>query len=624
MLAVGDFSVTKEKWRNKEVSFYVEKKFAKESPHIFKNTTGMLDFFSQKLGVDFPWEKYAQVVVRDYPGGSMENTSATLHGEFMLTTERERLDDAKEEYISHELMHQWFGDLVTCESWSNLPLNESFATYGEYLWLEHKEGKEAADVHLQADLNNYFTEAKSKQANLIRFDYDDRDEMFDRHSYEKGCRIIHMLHNYLGDDAFFEALKTYLNEHRFSAVEVHDLRLAFEKVSGKDLNWFFNQWFLASGFPFLNISTEYQPDNKTIHVQIEQTQGGQNTPIYRLPIAIDVYSFGKKERHLVQIENKKQEFVFSASAKPNLVNVDADKVLLCKKRENKSIEEWVFQYKNAPLYLDRFEAIDAMGQFSQSKSKETIRLALQDKNWSIRKLALMKIEKWHKPDSEIKAELMDLVLKDKKPDVRSKSLDLLVKFYNGDEVLEILKTATEDNSYAVVSSALKLLFEKDPEAGFEESKRFEEDSSLSIGNTLLTIFATAGSDAEAPFFLRQDKFMGDYARYGYLQLFGKYLVGRSDSVINISLPVFENAATNSKVWWVRLAALQAIKDLKDMYQERENELMLKKKTGGVASKKSNYTVSNTLENAQKQKEKLDKLFNTLKEKESSADVLRNF
>ena len=379
MFAVGDFAVYRDKWRDKEVSYYVEKAYAKEAAATFKNTPEMMEFFSKKLGVDYPWEKYAQIVVRDYPGGSMENTSATLHGEFMNITTRERLDFDKEEYISHELFHQWFGDLVTCESWSNTALNESFATYGEYLWLEHASGKEEADIHHQDDLNSYFNEARSKQVNMIRYDYESIDDMFDSHSYEKGGRILHMLRNYLGDDAFFTALKTYLQEHRFSTVELADLRLSFEKVCGQDLNWFFNQWFLAAGHPELFITYEYKEQQKKQIVHIEQVQDLTTTPIYQIPLAIDIYSFGKKERVKVTLRKDKEDFEFDVAAKPNLVNVDADKMLLCKKNDNKTQEEWIFQYKNAPLYLDRYEAIDALSKNPTAKSRECILKALSDK-----------------------------------------------------------------------------------------------------------------------------------------------------------------------------------------------------------------------------------------------------
>ena len=255
MMAIGEYAVVKDTWRDIEVNYYVEPEDEKYAMLNFGNTPEMLEFYSNLLGVDYPWEKYSQVVVRDFVSGAMENTSATLHGEFVLRNDREYLDRNHEDIIAHEIFHHWFGNLVTCESWANIPLNESFATYGEYLWEEYKYGSDAADHHLQKDLQQCLR--SRKQVDVIRFDYDDKEDMFDSHSYAKGGRILHMLRKHVGDEAFFESLKHYLSANKFAAVEIHDLRLAFEKVTGEDLNWFFNQWFLSPGHPKLVINYNY-------------------------------------------------------------------------------------------------------------------------------------------------------------------------------------------------------------------------------------------------------------------------------------------------------------------------------------------------------------------------------
>ncbi|MBA3899620.1 MAG: M1 family metallopeptidase, partial [Bacteroidetes bacterium] len=188
MMAIGDYAIVKDKWRSLDVNYYIEKEFEPYARDIFGNTPEMLEFYSKLLGVNYPWDKYHQVIVRDYVSGAMENTGAVIYGEFMNKTSRELLDGDNESIIAHELFHHWFGDLVTCESWANLPLNEAFATYGEYLWIEYKYGRDAADSHLQGNLNQYLSEAKSKQVDMIRFDYEDKEDMFDSHSYAKGGR----------------------------------------------------------------------------------------------------------------------------------------------------------------------------------------------------------------------------------------------------------------------------------------------------------------------------------------------------------------------------------------------------------------------------------------------------
>ncbi len=289
MMAVGEFAVVEDKWRDIPVYYYVEPAYEKYAQQIYNNTPEMLTFFSERLGVPYPWPKMAHVIVRDYVSGAMENTTAIIYGDFCQKDDRELLDDNNDGIVAHEMFHHWFGDLVTCESWSNLSLNESFANYSEYLWFEHRYGKDEADRHLQTDLNGYLGEARGSTHPLIHFYYDDKEDMFDAHSYNKGGAILHQLRGILGDDAFFGGLQKYLTDHAYSAAEAHQLRLAFEEVSGEDLNWYFDQWYYSPGHPKLDISYSYDAAKKKINVTILQTQEPGEAPIFRLPLDVDVY-----------------------------------------------------------------------------------------------------------------------------------------------------------------------------------------------------------------------------------------------------------------------------------------------------------------------------------------------
>src|SRR6476661_3319845 len=212
-MGVGDYAIVKDEYKGKEVSYYVEKEYAPVARKIFGLTPEMIAFYSKALGVDYPWVKYSQIVGRDYVSGAMENTTATLHQQSAQQDARELKDgNIWENTIAHELFHQWFGDYVTTESWSNLTLNESFANYSEYLWVEYKYGKQAADEENYADMNGYL-QSQSDKKNLVRFYYTDREAMFDAVSYNKGGRVLHMLRNYVGDSAFFRALNMYLTEN---------------------------------------------------------------------------------------------------------------------------------------------------------------------------------------------------------------------------------------------------------------------------------------------------------------------------------------------------------------------------------------------------------------------------
>ena len=158
----------------------------------------MIAFFEKKLGVLYPWDKYHQVVVRDFVSGAMENTGAVIFGDFVYKTDKELLDENDQSTIAHELFHHWFGNLVTCESWANLSLNESFANYSQYLWDEYRYGKDEADYQANIEKQQYFNSEWNRYHDLIWYYYNDKDDMFDSHSYNKGGRILHMLRLTLG------------------------------------------------------------------------------------------------------------------------------------------------------------------------------------------------------------------------------------------------------------------------------------------------------------------------------------------------------------------------------------------------------------------------------------------
>jgi aminopeptidase N len=321
----------------------------------------------------------------------MENTTATLHSESAQQDARQLVDgNGWEDVISHELFHMWFGDLVTTESWSNLTLNESFADFSETLWQEYKHGKDAGDEHNYNSMQNYLFSNSSKKE-LVRFYYKSREEMFDAVSYQKGGRILNMLRNYTGDTAFYKSLNLFLTTHRFKSAEAQELRLSFEEVTGQDLNWFWNQWYYGSGHPSLDISYDYDQSAHAAKVFVKQTQPEK---VFKLPVAIDVYQGGSKQRYKVWLEHQADTFSFPADSQPDLINVDGDKILLCEKTDHKTIDNYIFQYKNAGLYVDRREAIDfaAIMQTNDPKAMELLKNAINDRYEGLRIYAIQKLD----------------------------------------------------------------------------------------------------------------------------------------------------------------------------------------------------------------------------------------
>jgi len=357
-MGVGEYAIVKDKWKNIPVDYYIEKEYEPYAKQIYGNTPEMIEFFSKKLGYDYPWAKYAQISGRNYVSGAMENTTATLHGSDILQKPGQLIDENTwEDTIAHELFHHWFGDLVTAESWSNLTVNESFANYSEYLWNEFKYGKDQADYHQMTDVNMYIHNPTDFKKNLVRFDYASREDVFDLVTYQKGGGILHMLRNYLGDAAFFAGMQDYLKTNEYQNAEAHQLRLSFEKVSGKDLNWFFNQWYFGSGNPKINYSYTFEPVKKQVAVTIEQTQ---EQP-FQFPLAIDVYENGKPKRYNVWVNAEaKNTFNFDVSKNADLVNINADGVLLAEINDTKTPDQYLMQFTGSKEFKSRYNALNGI------------------------------------------------------------------------------------------------------------------------------------------------------------------------------------------------------------------------------------------------------------------------
>ena len=469
-MGVGDYAIIKDKYKNKEVSYYVEKPYASVARKIFGLTPEMIALYSKLTGVDYPWEKYVQIVGKDDESFSMENTSTTMHGDFIEADARELVDDnPQEQTIAHELFHQWFGDYVTCESWANITLNESFADYGEALWNEYKYGKDDGDATISSNMRSYLGSPENANIPLVHFYYADKDDVFDNVSYPKGGCILNMLRNYAGDSAFFKSLNVYLTKHKYSNAEAQDLRLAFEEVTGQDLNWFFNEWYYGAGHPKLDISYDYDASTKTAKVFINQTQTGN---VFKLPFAIDVYEGGNKKRYKVWMEHQADTFSFPANAKPDLINVDGDKMLLCEKTDNKTLDEFIYQYKHAGLYTDRREAINFAAKFqTDAKALDFLKIALNDKSDRLRNFTISKLNIDNdtvKKAAEVT--IKNLAVNDPKPLVRANAIAVLGK-YKKSEYKPLFIKALNDSSYTIAGNALDALSNIDAAAALTEAKK---------------------------------------------------------------------------------------------------------------------------------------------------------
>jgi aminopeptidase N len=505
MMAVGDFKIYKDTYNGKEVSYYLEPAYAPYAKEIFGNTPEMIKFYEHILGIPYPWVKYSQIVCRDYVSGAMENTTATLHGEYVHRNSRQLLDADPEDYISHELFHQWFGDLVTGESWSNLTLHESFANYSEFLWYEHKYGRDRADEHYYNDIfNTYFPQADGGgDGDLVRYHYDFQEDVFDGITYQKGGKILHMLRNYLGDDAFFKGLNLYLKQNAFKTAEVANLRMAFEEVSGQDLNWYFNQWYFGKGYPDLDVSYKYDEGGKTVSVTVKQTQKDK---VFKLPFAIDIYEDGKKIRNKVMLDTKEQTFTFGYTTKPDLVTVDGDRVLVAKINENKTLDQLIFQYHHAGLYRDRHDAIEAClkEQLNDPNAQKLLLEAIKDKYYGLQSMAIdgLKLDSGKLKDAA-RPILEDIAKNDPKSTVRASAI-LQLGNLKDQQYKALFEKASLSKSYEETGAGLTGLSQIDLDDAYQLAKKNESDVK---GRTLYVdmsyVYIKKGNEADIPFFQKR-------------------------------------------------------------------------------------------------------------------------
>lgn len=574
MLAVGEYAVVRETWEELPVEYYVEPDFEKDAKAIFPHTVEMLSFFSEKLGIKYPWSKYAQVIVRDYVSGAMENTTAVVFGEFMQLPARELIDERfNEKIVAHELVHHWFGDLVTCESWANLPLNEGFANYGEYLWLEYKYGKDEADYHLLGEWNSYLATSDYRLHPLIHFGYRDRENMFDQHSYEKGGSVLHMLRNYIGDEAFFIAIQQYLEKFQYQAAEAHDLRLIFEKVTGEDLNWFFDQWFFEQGHPELDLSYQFIDSTGVLEFTVRQEQDPEyNLPVFKIPTELLIYTENEEPlRRAIVIDQREQTFRFELPSAPKFVNFDPEKALLARIREKKEDNEMIFQYQHASSYLDRYHAVIALNESDHPQRAGILEKALNDAHWTIRNYALQQFDTTNIAGS-ILEKVRFLAENDPHSIVRMNALDLLTELRDAESVAIVQRLLKKEQSYSVLTTGLFLLMEVDFPKALEAAEQFQDEENLYLLEAVEIILSESGDSKYLPFFEKNLTRFDGFSALAFVDSYENLLLKSELPVIMSGAETLRSLAGDQSLsYWIRMAGARTLFNLVNELKRRSSE-----------------------------------------------------
>lgn len=560
MIAVGNFIRIEDSSGDIPLGYYVEPEYAEYAKDIFGNTPEMLNFFSQRLKHTFPWPKYDQVVVRDFVSGAMENTTASVFMEDLLSDHRELLDGHWDGIIAHELFHQWFGNLVTCESWANLALNEGFANYSEYLWNEYKYGAEEAGYGLWLEKQSYFSEAADvKTEPVVNYFYEDAEELFDSHRYSKAGAILHMLRRYVGEDAFFQSLNVYLQKNAWQAVELADLRLAFEETTGEDLQWFFEQWFEMRGHPVLEIAHQQRSD--TLYIDVKQTQLSDSVGFFTFPLQVIFWAGGKMFEHDVLIDAPEQQLAFIMLAPVDLVQVDPHGDLLAEIAHDKPVNELLNQYRNGLSFSMRRDALEAIFTIGDSLAiGEAAMLAMRDPSPRLREMLLDNLSGRGHVTTEVLRKEIRRLTGDSSALVRAAAYSLYAETGAADSN-DVLQAALRDSSYSVVGAGLEGLL-----PGYVESppwlKQFLNIRHLNVAMPIASFYNTSAGDAEAGGRLRWFHqnllhFRG-MDRWLFLQVYVEHLIlagaGESPDVKKVLTYI----SSNDNHHYNRVSAFQAL------------------------------------------------------------------
>jgi aminopeptidase N len=483
-LAVGDFAELRDEWNGKPVTYYVEKGKEKEARLSMGKTPQMIEFFSQKFGYPYPYPKYAQVCVDDFIFGGMENTSTTLLTDRCLLDERAALDNrGTESLVAHELAHQWFGDLVVIKHWSHAWLKEGMASYSEVLWTESEYGADDAAYYRLNEARNYLDEDASRYRRpIVTHVYREAIELYDRHLYEKGACVYHMIRAELGDELFLKAIATFVNDNAHKTVETIDLLRSIEKTTGRNLLFLFDQYVFRGGHPDYKVAYSWDGDSNLAKITVTQTQAkesnnGSRSELFDLKVAIG-FGFAQAEggeisdekksknsssSHFsaiktfsVRIHEREQSFYFPLETKPAFISFDVGNHILKTVSLEYPVSELKAQLHNDPDPISRIYAVEALAKKGGLEAVRALTMALKQEHfWGIR-VEIVKNLADIKLDQAFAGLLLGL--EDADARVRRATVEALAQIKTSDSY-KVIKPLAEkgDASYYVEAAAVRAL-----------------------------------------------------------------------------------------------------------------------------------------------------------------------
>ena len=459
-VVAGEFDEVKDSWRGMPVTYYAPKGRGDRLALNYGRTPAMIELFSKKLGVDYPWEKYAQVMVDDFVAGGMENSSATTNTSSSLNHAKiaaELLTD-EDGLIAHELGHQWFGDLVTCKDWGDIWLNEGFATFMENVWTEAHYGKDQADYERWQGARQWFAEAHLFSKPIVRHDFDDSSE-FDGNAYTKGGWVLHMLRYQLGEEAFYRALKHYLEVNGGKNVVTADLAKAIEESSHTNVDQFFAQWLYGAGAPKFDLSYAYDGDKHQVALTVKQTQKVEGrVGIFRAPVDVEITTASGPKLYSITLSKAEELFTFPSDSAPLMVLFDKGGNVLKSAEFHKDKKEWLYQLRNASAFADRQDAAMALEKIKNDEDVVSVlgNALHNDKFWGIRATAADALGKIG--GASASRQLLDALTSAGEPWVRYRIVVALGNFKDDKTIAaKLTEIAKDDNSYRARAAALEAL-----------------------------------------------------------------------------------------------------------------------------------------------------------------------
>jgi aminopeptidase N len=459
-VVAGEFEEAKDSWHGIPVTYYAPKGRGDRLAINYGRTPAMIDLFSKKLGVDYPWEKYSQTMVDDFVAGGMENSSATTNTSTSLDHPKlvPEYATGEDDLISHELGHQWFGDLVTCKDWGDIWLNEGFATFMETVWTEAHFPKDQSEYERWSNAREWFDQGNLYTKPIVRHDFDDSSE-FDGNAYGKGGWVLYMLRHQLGEEAFYRGLNHYLEVNRGKNVVTADLIKAIEEATHTEVDEFFSQWVYGAGAPKLDLIYAYDDTKHQVSLTVKQTQKREGrVGLFHIATEAEITTASGARLYPVNVSKESETFSFPADGSPLMVLFDKGGHILKSAEFHKDKKEWLYQLRNAAELSDRADAIVALGKMKNDEEVVTgLASALRDdKAWCIRADAADALGRIGGAAASKK--LLEALEVAKEPWVRNRIAAALGNFKGDAEVVEKLNSiARDDSSYRARAAALQAL-----------------------------------------------------------------------------------------------------------------------------------------------------------------------